>query len=104
MAAAMELGHYFLVHAQICYGFMGVDESTENAGYILGRLKKHKPEQFTARDLLKLCKKIKTTSDLTESLAMLIEHGFIRESQPAYTGTGRPQGIIYSVNPKLYKE
>ena len=104
MAAAVELGQYFLAHAIACYGISGGSEAERGAAYILDRLKKHKTEQVTARELLKLCKKFKTVQDLTESLAVLAEHGFIKETQPAYTGTGRPPGVVYLINPYLFQE
>jgi len=103
MAAAVELGQYFLSHAIACYGICGGSEAERGAVYILERLKKHQPQQFTARDILRLCKKFKTAQDLTEPLAVLAEHGFIREVKTEYTGTGRPQSNTYQVNPIFFQ-
>ena len=104
MDAACEIGHYFLAHAIVCYGMFGGSEAEQGAVYILDRLKKHSTPQFTTRELLKLCKKFKATADITEPLIILAEHGFIRETQPAYTGMGRPPSSLYLVNPKLFQE
>ena len=104
MTAAVELGKYFLAHAIACYGILGGGEAEQGAVYILERLKKHRTGQFTTRELLKLCKRFKTTQDLTEPLAILVEHGYTKEAQPVYIGTGRPPGIVFSVNPKLFEE
>ena len=103
MDYAIQIGKYFLAHAQVCYGMMGVDENMEGAKYILERLMKQKPEQFTTRDLLRMCKKFKATKDLAEPLTMLVEREYIREITPTYTGIGRPPGAIYAVNPKIYQ-
>jgi len=99
MAAAVELGQYFLAHAIACYGILGGSEAERGAVYILEKLKKQSLSQFTVREILRLCKKFKTSQDLTEPLAVLAEHGYIRETKAEYTGTGRPQGNIYQVNP-----
>jgi len=103
MSNAIEIGNYFLAHAQICYGIAG-SEAENDATYILDRLKKHKPEQFTTGDLLKLCKKIKTVEDLALPLSLLMEHHIIREMENPYTGTGRPKGSRYLINPKIYQD
>jgi len=103
MAAAVELGQYFLAHAEACYGIYGGSEAERGAVYIIERLMKRKPEQFATRDLLNWCRKFKTTQDLMESLAILAERDYIRESKPDYTGTGRPPSTVYIVNPKLYQ-
>jgi hypothetical protein len=101
MTAAVELGQYFLAHAVASYGICGGSEVERGAAYIMERLKKNNTPQYTAREILRLCKKFKTAQDLTEPLAVLAEHGFIREVKAEYTGTGRPQGSIYQVNPKI---
>jgi len=104
MTAAIELGQYFLAHAVASYGICGGSEAERGAAYILFRLKKNKLPQYTARELMKLCKKFKTTQELLEALAVLAEHGFIRETQPDYTGTGRPPSVVYEVNPCILQE
>ena len=101
MSNAIEIGNYFLAHAQVCYGING-SEAENEAAYILDRLKKHKPEQFTTGDLLKLCTKFKTVDEISMPLNVLITNKFIREFKPEYKGTGRQPGIIYKVNPALY--
>jgi hypothetical protein len=101
MRCAIEIGKYFLAHAIACYGIFGANEAERGAAYILERLKKYNALQFTAREILRLCKRFKTAADLTEPLAVLVEHGFIREIKADYTGMGRPPGNLYQVNPKI---
>jgi len=101
MSNAIEIGNYFLAHAQVCYGMNG-SEIEKEAAYILDRLKKHKPEQFTTGDLLKLCAKFKTVDEVTTPLNVLLENKYVREVKPEYKGTGRQPGTIYKVNPMLY--
>jgi len=103
MAAAVELGQYFLAHAEACYGICGGSEAERGAAYIIERLMKRKPENFATRDILNWCRKFKTTQELTEPLAILAERDYIRENKPDYTGTGRPPSVVYIVNPKLYQ-
>ena len=103
MANAIEIGNYFLAHAQVCYGIAG-SEIENDAAYILGRLKKQKPAQFTTGEMLRLCTKFKTVDELTAPLNLLIEHNYINEFKPEYKGTGRQPGIVYIVNPLFYTE
>ena len=101
MSNAIEIGNYFLAHAQVCYGLSG-SEAEKEAAYILDRLKKHKPTQFTTGELLKLCKKIKTVEELSLPLSVLAENHIIKEVAHQYTGTGRPKGSMYLVNPQIF--
>ena len=70
--------------------------------YILERITKSKLEQFTMRELLRLCKKFKTSHELADPLTILVERDYIREVKQTYTGTGRPPGIVYEVNPNIF--
>jgi len=103
MTAAIEIGKYFLAHAHICYSITGSEIETE-AAYILERLKRHKPENFTTGDLLKLCKKFKSVDEMTQPLALLVEHHIIKEIEIPYTGMGRPKGNYFIINPQIYYE
>jgi len=103
MAAAVEVGQYFLAHAIACYGISGGSEAERGAVYILERLLKRKPEQFATRDILNWCRRFKTTQDLAEPLIILAERDYIRETKPNYNGTGRPPSTVYVVNPKIYQ-
>ena len=102
--SAIEIGCYFIEHAQAAYSIMGgADESLKLAQYILTRLEKHRPTHFTTGELLKLCKRFKTVCELTKPLNVLKERGYIRVENIPYTGTGRPPGYMYYVNPIFYK-
>ena len=103
MGNVQSLGQYFLAHAIACYGMSGGSEAERGAAYIMERLKKQNMQQFTPRELLRMCKKFKSAQDLAEPLAVLVEHGFIREIKAEYTGTGRPHGSTYQVNPILFQ-
>jgi hypothetical protein len=108
MAAAVELGQYFLTHAQVCYGFMGVDENAENAKYILAQLtKKEAKGELRPTDIWQLCKgkKFKKVADITPSLELLTDYGYIKPVSGfgVYEG-GRPKGDRYILNPIYFSE
>ncbi len=106
MAAAVELGHYFLAHAQVCYGFMGVDESTENAKYILSQLEKKQAKgELRPSDIWQLCKgkRFKKVADIMPGLELLTDYSYIKPVSGAgiYEG-GRPKGDRFILNPKHF--
>jgi hypothetical protein len=106
MAAAVELGRYFLAHAQVCYGFMGMDEGMENAKYILSQLEKKNPQgELRPSDIWLLCKgkRFKKVADISPCLELLTDYGYIRPIPGIglYEG-GRPKGDRYVLNPKHF--
>jgi hypothetical protein len=98
MCAAINIGNYFLAHAQVAYRLMGTDEQTQAARYILKRLEKEQPASATKTELLRLCRRFKKVDELTSPISLLIEYGYLKEEQPQYNGTGRPPELIYHVN------
>lgn len=42
--------------------------------------------------------------DVLPGLKILIERGYIRETEAAHSGIGRPEAITYGVNPKIKNE
>jgi hypothetical protein len=108
MAAAIEIGSYFLEHAQVCYGFMGADKNIENAKYILQQLEKKKPtHELRPYDIWRICKgkKFQRVDDIIPSLRLLEDYGYIK----AITATGmhdkgRPVGEKYILNPNHFTQ
>ena len=108
MAAAVEIGNYFLSHAQVCYGYMGTDENIDKAKYILARLEKKKAAgDMRAYDIWRLCRskqhKIEKVEDIKPCLQILEDYGYIRAMATAGGyDRGRPVADRYTLNPKRF--
>jgi len=102
MQNAIRIGEYFLEHALIAYRLMGTDSAVKDARYILTQLNKRRPTQFKTGDILAWCKRFKEVGDIMPGLDALIEHKYVRECQPPYSGFGRPPAAVYAVNPLNY--
>lgn len=84
MQSAIIIGEYFLEHAKAAYQMMGTDENVSNANYILRKLKNQNLVQFTKRELIRICRKFKSTELLTAPLKVLEDHNYIREDGKLY--------------------
>jgi hypothetical protein len=80
---------------------MGGDPVVENARYILRWLEETRPENFTRRKLHQEMRgRFKHVQALEPPLALLIEHGFIRErTDDKHPGPGRKPSATFDVNP-----
>jgi len=102
MQSAIVIGEYFLEHAKATYQLMGADEVTEQCKYILRQLQKSPAEIVSQRDIMRLCRKLKTSETVMIPVNRLCEYGYLREFQTNYPGTGRPQTKSWEVNPETY--
>jgi hypothetical protein len=93
MSSAIRIGEYFLEHAKAAYQLMGADEITEQCKYILRQLQKSKPEIITARDVIRTCRKFKTTDETLPPLTRLCEYGYLKETKSK----------TWEVNPAVYE-
>ena len=106
MIAAVDIGNYFLAHAQVCYEGLGADENTEKAKFLLSQIEKKKPTgELRPTDIWQLCKgkKFKKVADLQPCLEILADYGYIKliSGMGVYEG-GRPKGDRYILNPKHF--
>lgn len=106
MAAAVEIGYYFLAHAEVCYEGINTDENTEKAKYLLSRLETKMPAgELRPSDIWQLCKGkwFKKVADVQPCLELLTDYGYIKPLPGAgvYEG-GRPKGERYILNPKYF--
>lgn len=102
MAAAMGIAGVLAQHAQAAYQTMGGDENTENARYILSRLKEHNANCISRTDLTHLCKgKFDKTSDMDPALDILQNRGYIRPADNEIGYNNRTQRI-YFLNPAIW--
>lgn len=104
MQNAIMLGSYFVQHAKAAHDFMGADETTADAKYILNAVKKRKLESFTRRDVMRMCQKFKKADDIQPALDMLTDRGFLWKKATTSTGFKKPRGSTYMVNPMLYED
>jgi hypothetical protein len=96
-AAAMLAG-YFLAHAKAIYSEQAEPKEITNARYLWNRITSANAPQIGKRELLRLTHgKDKKTFDIAESMAVLVERGYIRVDNVP-TG-GRPAETI-TINPE----
>ncbi|MEU9132817.1 YfjI family protein [Kitasatospora sp. NPDC048540] len=106
MAAATRLGDYFTVHALHVFDAMGADPARDAAWVLLEHLKANPPGgSFTKRDAFRSVPRsdFRTMSDLDPALALLEEHGWLRQqAPPPRSGKGgRPPSPRYQAHPAI---
>lgn len=97
---AIIIGEYFLEHTKAVF-LTTSNADTEDAGYVLRRLKEEPPQgSVSKRDLLRLCRKFHKGEDLSGALTVLLDRGYLREApREDYKGQGRKPGERYDINP-----
>ena len=90
---AVTIGEYFLEHAKAAYQLMGADEVTDQCKYILRQLQKSQPKTITVREIMRTCRKFKTSEETLPSLNRLCEYGYLREVKSK----------TWEVNPATYE-
>jgi replicative DNA helicase len=99
---ATRIAAYLLPHALAAFDEMGADPRTEDAGYVLERIRANGWDRFTRRDLHRVTRsRFAVPADLDPVLALLAEHGYVRPvEQPTRSPKGgRPPSPAYEVNP-----
>ncbi|MBW1597918.1 YfjI family protein [Streptomyces sp. JJ38] len=104
MRAAIELADYYAEHALAVFDLMGADATQARARTVLDVLTTGGWETISRRDLFaKLPRsQFPTVADLEPTLALLEDHGYLRNHTPPRTGKrGRPPAPRYLVHPQL---
>ena len=98
--SAIRIGCYFIEHSHTAHEIMGgIDENVQHAKYILEKVQKHNLSRFSKTELVRICRKFKSTAQLTEPLALLAQHHYLKEQSQVYNGHGRQPEPIYIINP-----
>lgn len=112
--SAIALADGFLVpHALAAFAEMGADPVVDDAGHVLRWLERERKSKATRREIHQgLRGRFKRVSSLDPALALLVEHGYIREDEPPAPDPadpnpkplpvkkpGRPASPSYRVNP-----
>ncbi|MFF5265386.1 DUF3987 domain-containing protein [Actinomadura viridis] len=100
---AVQLGEYFIAHAQAAYDAIGADPAVNHARTILDWAHRTGTTRFTARDLMRgpLKGRIRKVADLDPALRVLETHGWTRRIPGARSTGGRPTAPAYQIHPDI---
>lgn len=97
LGQAIDIAEYYKQQARYAYRIMGADSVTDDAEYILNKLKANGIVKTNSRELLRMCRKFKSISQMSEPLRLLTDNGFIRQIKDS-------GGVIYEFNPLSLQE
>jgi hypothetical protein len=97
----LRIADYLLIHARVAFAEMGADPAAVAAQTIRNWLDRVKLERFSKRDAWRALRgRFGRAADLDAPLEMLVEHGYLREEEPAARPRrGRRPSTVYLVNP-----
>lgn len=99
MRAAVDLARYYLAHALATFGSLSTDPARAAAKRVLDWLETGRVAAFTRRELHRaLISKFSKAEELAGPLALLTDHGYIRETTTR--GKGRPS-VSYETHPAV---
>lgn len=103
MANAIRIGRYYVEHAKAAFSVLGADESIRNCKYVLNAIVKNGLAECTRRDLMRLCRALKTKDKIQPVIDQLIEYGYLTEKTPGQANSkGRSPAAEYLVNPCVF--
>ena len=104
MAGAISIGRYFTEHSRAAYSLMGADDLVKQSQYALDGIVKNSLQEFTRRDIMRICRSFKKAEQVQPVLNHLADLGYIALKEIEQTfGKGRPANPTYMVNPLLYQ-
>lgn len=102
MCNAIKIECYYLKHAQAVYSIMGADPIIKKCKAVLKAITQKGAREISRREIMRLCRTIKSIEELRPVLDKLCEYGYIQLNQEQESKPhGRPTQI-YLVNPLLY--
>lgn len=103
MQNAILIGRYYLEHAKAAFSLMGADDGAKKCQYVLDAIVKAGLSEFTRRDVMRLCRALKTAAEMQPVLDQLVDYGYLVPKDSASpSGKGRPPAQSYLVNPRIY--
>lgn len=103
MQNAISIGRYLIDHAKAAFSLMGADDGIKKCKYVLEAIEKSGLVEFTRRDVMRLCRSLKTVDQVQVVLDRLTDYGYIAAKDSSYNGKGRPPNMVYLVNPIIYE-
>ena len=102
MADAIRIGRYFTEHAKSAFSLLGADEGIRNCKYVMSAIRKAGLSEVSRRDIMRLCRALKTKDAVQPVIDQLVEFGYLAEKPGRQqTGRGRTPLEVYLVNPCL---
>lgn len=103
MQNAILIGRYYLEHAKAAFSLMGADDGAKKCQYVLDAIVKAGLSEFTRRDVMRLCRALKTAAEMQPVLDQLVDYGYLASKDSVSpSGKGRPPAQSYLVNPRIY--
>ncbi|MGL4177512.1 MAG: YfjI family protein [Dermatophilaceae bacterium] len=102
MTAAVQVAHYYLSHALGVFTTLTLPPELDTARHLLDWATRTRADTFTRRDAYRALTSTRfpTAADLDPPLAVLLDHGYLRELPPARTGgPGRTPSPTYQLHP-----
>jgi len=105
MERAICIGRYFIEHARSAFSLLGADEGIRKCKYVLSAIKNAGLMEVNRRDIMRLCRSLKTKDEVQPVIDQLVEFGYLAEKPSMkQTTRGRTQLGVYMVNPYIYDE
>lgn len=102
MKNAVRIGEYFLEHAKAAFSLMGADPVIKQSERLLSAIQKNQLPEFSRRDVMRMCRWVKTAEAAQSMLNRLCEYGYIApKPTEAVLGAGRKPSDVYLTNPML---
>lgn len=99
---AEQLGRYYLASAVNAFAAIGADPVTEDAIYLLDRLRDAGEARVTLRDMLRLAQRFQSKAELEPAVERLLDRGWLArlpEPSDATPSRGRPPSPTYVIHP-----
>lgn len=104
MQRAIDLGRYYLKHAEAAYLLMGADKTAKQCEYVLQAIKREGCQVFNQRDVMRMCRSFKKAAEVIPVMERLSEYGYIRQKAENKNTTGRPKSPMFEVNPAVFAD
>ena len=89
----------FIEHAKAAFSLLGANEGIQNCKYVLAAIQKAGLTEVSRRDVMRLCRTLRTKEVVQAVLDQLAEYGYLTEKKPdRQPRRGRNPTAVYTVN------